>query len=301
MNPEFCVKLGINPISWSNDDLPSLGAATSLATALEEGSAIGYEGFEMNSKFPSTGEAIQKLLQPYGVELVSGWYSGRLAQHTVEKEILSAASHLDLLAQNSVKILVYGEVAGSIQGLWVPLYKRPRFRTDSAWCAYAKRLTTFAQYTLRQYGIRLAYHHHMGAYVQSPADVDQLMELTGEEVGLLFDSGHITFAGGTAEKFLEKHLDRICHVHFKDVRSEIMQIAQNRSWSFLESVLNGVFTVPSDGAINFSPLIERLQAKGYQGWIVVEAEQDPIVAPSSVYAKKGYQTLRGLLNHFAER
>jgi inosose dehydratase len=295
MKPDFSIRLGINPISWSNDDLPSLGAETPLTTALQEGRTIGYEGFEMNGKFPRTGEAVRCLLQKHDLKLISGWYSGYLAHRTTDEEIPAAAPHLNLLAQNNVKILVYGEVAGSIQGLPVPLYKRPRFCTDNEWLVYANRLTAFAKHTLQQYGIRLAYHHHMGAYIQSLTDVDRLMELTGEEVGLLFDSGHITFAGGQAEEFLKKHLERICHVHFKDVRLEVVQLARNRSWSFLESVLNGAFTVPGDGAINFAPLLKCLQLNGYQGWIVVEAEQDPTVAPSFAYAQKGYQTLHSLL------
>ena len=290
----FDVRIGINPISWSNDDLPSLGGETSLATALTEGKQIGYRGFELGNKFPREPEALRRLMAGHGLDVVSGWYSGRLARRSAAEEINAVQAHLKLLTANDCRVMVYGEVADSVQGEPVPLYKRPRFRTDQAWREYAERVNEFARYLLA-HGIRLAYHHHMGAYVEAPADVDRLMQLTGPEVGLLFDSGHATFAGGNAVAVLARHIERVCHVHCKDVRPEVMKIARNRNWSFLQSVLNGVFTVPGDGAIDFAALIKILSDADYAGWLVVEAEQDPAVAPSFAYAQAGYRHLAQLV------
>ena len=163
------VKIGINPISWSNDDLPSLGGETPLETALSEGKRIGYQGFELGNKFPRESAALRNVLSAHGLELVSGWYSGRLAHGTVEDEIAAVGPHLKLLADNGAPVMVYGEVADSIQGAPQPLYKRPRFFTSAQWDAYADRLTTFAGHTLA-HGVRVAYHHHMGAYCEAPAD-----------------------------------------------------------------------------------------------------------------------------------
>lgn len=297
----FSVKIGINPISWSNDDLPSLGGEIPLEVALTEGKAIGYQGFELGNKFPREPEALRKVLSRHGLELVSGWYSGRLARGTAEEEILAVGPHLDLLAGNGAKVMVYGEVADSIQGSSSPLYKRPRFFRRDQWLAYADKLTIFARHTLAR-GVRLAYHHHMGAYVETPADVDQLMALVGDEVGLLFDSGHMAFASGDTNApvaMLAKHVRRVCHVHCKDVRPQVIRMARNRNWSFLEAVINGAFTVPGDGAINFKPLIALLRENAYRGWLVVEAEQDPVVAPSYAYADKGYRHLRSLVGAVA--
>jgi inosose dehydratase len=294
MKASLEVKIGINPISWTNDDLPWLGGETPLEVALAEGKAIGYRGFELGNKFPRESAALRAVLAKHGLELASGWYSGRLAQRSVEEEIAAVGPHLKLLAGNGAKVMVYGEVAGSIQGAPVPLYKRPRFFSDEQWKTYADRLTAFARHTLA-HGVRLAYHHHMGAYVETPADVDRLMALAGEEVGLLFDSGHMTFAGGDAVAVLAKHARRVCHVHCKDVRPEVLRMARNRNWSFLESVVNGAFTVPGDGAVDFDSLIGLLRDNGYRGWLVVEAEQDPVVAPSYAFAEKGYRRLRELV------
>ncbi len=292
------VRIGINPISWSNDDLPSLGGETSLETALSEGKAIGYEGFELGNKFPREPKALASVLGRHGLACVSGWYSGRLARRSVAEEIEVVGPHLDLLAKTGSTVMVYGEVADSIQGADAPLCQRPRFVRPEQWSAYGERLTAFGRHLLA-HGVRLAYHHHMGAYVETPSDVDRLMEVTGDEVGLLFDSGHMTFAGGDAVAMLGKHVARVCHVHCKDVRPYVIRLARNRNWSFLESVINGAFTVPGDGAIDFPALLGILHDHGYRGWLVVEAEQDPAVAPSYEYAEKGFRTLRGIVDALA--
>jgi inosose dehydratase len=291
----FDVRIGINPLSWMNDDLPSLGGETPLSVALTEGKKIGYEGFELGNKFPREPDALKKLLGDYDLALVSGWYSGRLADRSAEDEIAAVGPHLELLAKNGATVMVYGEVADSIQGSPRPLYQRPRFFSEDRWTEYAKRLNTFAEYTLSK-GVRVAYHHHMGAYVETPADVDKLMSLTNDSVGLLFDAGHITFAGSDPLVVLDKHIGRVCHVHCKDVRPDIVKLARNRNWSFLDSVINGAFTVPGDGAVDFPSIIARLKGHGYSGWLVVEAEQDPVIATSYAYAEKGYKTLRALVD-----
>ncbi len=290
----FDVKIGINPISWANDDLPELGGDTPLETILSEGSEIGYRGFELGNKFPREPEALRKVLAQYRVELVSGWYSGELARRSVEQEIEAVGPHLQLLAKNGANVMVYGEVADSIQGKQdVALSRRPRFSSFAQWRAYAEKLDAFAQYTLSQ-GVRLAYHHHMGAYVETASDVDRLMSLTGHDVGLLFDSGHITFAGGGAVETLKRHIARVCHVHCKDVRPGVAREARKHDWSFLDSVLKGVFTVPGDGGIDFKALLQILHDHGYRGWLVVEAEQDPALAPSYQYAQMGFRHLSEL-------
>jgi inosose dehydratase len=284
------VRIGINPISWSNDDLPSLGGETPLEVALSEGKAIGYQGFELGNKFPREPKALRDVLARHDLALVSGWYSGQLARRSVEEEIAAVGPHLRLLAANGADVMVYGEVADSIQGASVPLYERPRFFRDEQWREYADKLTAFSRYTLKQ-GVRVAYHHHMGAYVEAPVDVDRLMSQTGVEVGLLFDSGHMTFAGGDAVAMLEKHVARVCHVHCKDVRPAVIKLARNRNWSFLEAVINGAFTVPGDGALDFESLLAILHKNRYRGWLVVEAEQDPAVAPPYRNAEMGFRHL----------
>jgi inosose dehydratase len=299
MKPGFDVRIGINPISWSNDDLPSLGGETPLEVALAEGAAIGYRGFELGNKFPREPKALRDVLSRHGLALVSGWYSGRLARRGVVEEIAAVGPHLDLLAQCGATVMVYGEVADSIQGASQPLYQRPRFFRAEQWREYGEKLTAFARHTLAR-GVRVAYHHHMGAYCETPGDVDHLMASVGDEVGLLFDSGHMTFAGGDAVAMLAKYASRVCHVHCKDVRPGVIRLARNNNWSFLESVINGAFTVPGDGTVDFAALVDVLREHGYRGWLVVEAEQDPVIAPAYAYAKKGFDHLAALVQRANE-
>ncbi len=290
---KFDVRIGINPLSWTNDDLPSLGGETTLETALVEGRAIGYEGFELGNKFPREPEALRAVLARHGLACVSGWYSGRLARGSVAAEITAVESHVRLLAANGAKVMVYGEVADSIQGSLEPLARRPRFRTDAEWTAYGERLTAFAKQLLAR-GVRVAYHHHMGAYVETADDVDRLMRVTGPEVGLLHDTGHVTFAGGDAPTELAKHVARVVHVHCKDVRPAVAKLARNRGWSFLQAVMNGAFSTPGEGCVDFARIVQTLRGAGYRGWLVVEGEQDPAVAPAYRYADMAYRLLRAL-------
>ena len=301
------VRIGINPLSWMNDDLPSLGGETPLETALKEGAEIGYEGFELGNKFPKTGPELKAKLADFGLVCISGWYSGFLAEvapgqsddDAVATEIERCKAHMQKLQYNGVKVVVYGECAGTIQGqIDTPVAKRPHLANDEAWHRYAARLNAFGAHLLDTYGIKLAYHHHMGAYVESPDDVDRLMQLTDPaKVFLLFDTGHAYF-GGAADpvELLRKHVARVVHVHCKDVRSQIIARARNDNWSFLNGVLNGTFTVPGDGALDYAAALRVLRDANYEGWLVVEAEQDPAIAPSYAYAKKGYDTLRALVD-----
>lgn len=293
------VRIGINPLSWMNDDLPALGGETALETALAEGKEIGYEGFELGNKFPKDGPALKAKLDAFGLACVSGWYSGFLAEDSVAAEIERCKAHMSKLQYNGVKVVVYGECAGTIQGqIDTPLAKRPRFASDALWKAYAERLNAFGAHLKKTYGITLAYHHHMGAYVESPDDLDRLMALTDPaSVGLLYDTGHAYFGGATEpDLLLKKHVARVVHVHCKDVRPKVIAQARNDGWSFLNGVLNGTFTVPGDGVIDYDAILSTLHAAGYQGWLVVEAEQDPALAPSYAYAQKGFQTLRNIVD-----
>ena len=297
------VRIGINPLSWMNDDLPALGGETALETALAEGKEIGYEGFELGNKFPKDGPGLKAKLDEFGLACVSGWYSGFLAEDSVAAEIERCKTHMAKLQYNGVKVVVYGECAGTIQGnISTPLAKRPRFASDALWQGYAERLNAFGAHLQQTYGITLAYHHHMGAYVESPEDIDRLMALTDPAaVGLLYDTGHAYFGGATQpDALLKKHVARVVHVHCKDVRPQVIAQARNDGWSFLSGVLNGTFTVPGDGVIDYDAILSTLHEAGYQGWLVVEAEQDPALAPSYAYAQKGYQALRRIverLNH----
>ena len=289
------VRIGISPITWCNDDMPELGRETPLETMLSEIKQAGYDGSEMGGKFPSDPAKLRPILEQHGLVLVSGWYSGQLLDHTVEQEIEDTASHLNLMAEMGCKVMVYAETTGTVQNKRdVPLSQRPHL-ADDRWADYGERLTRVAEHFQKR-GVQMAFHHHMGTVVETQEEVDRLMEHTGDAVGLLADSGHITFVGGDPLAQVCRYGSRICHVHCKDVRPAVMADAKNRDRSFLDSVLDGVFTVPGDGSIDYRPILSALKDFGYEGWLVVEAEQDPAVAHPLTYATKGYQHLRQLVD-----
>ncbi|GGD69943.1 myo-inosose-2 dehydratase [Lacimicrobium alkaliphilum] len=284
------IKIGINPLTWTNDDLPSLGAETPLSTCLREGKQAGYAGFELGNKFPRESEALNAVLAEHELQLVSGWYSGKLLSQSVEQELADIEAHLQLLRQGGANVMVYCEVTDCIHGRQdIPVSRRPKLKPEQ-WSSFGQRLTQVADYCLSQ-GVQLAYHHHMGTVVQSESDVDLLMKHTGPALGLLLDSGHITYAGGNPVNLIKKYANRINHVHAKDIRKNILDDARNRQLSFLDAVLNGVFTVPGDGCIDYTAIFNALKECEYQGWIVVEAEQDPSIAHPLTYATLGFKNL----------
>jgi inosose dehydratase len=284
------VRLGISPIGWSNDDLPELGGDTPLDTCLTEARLAGYEGIELGHKFPRNPAVLRPILERFGLSLISGWYSGRLLERSVREEIAAIEAHRALLVAMGCSALVYAETSGSIAGdRRRPLSRRPRL-ADGQWGDFGSRLTELAEHLSRR-GIGLVYHHHMGTVIESEADIDRLMTVTGDKVGLLLDTGHAAYAGADPAAVIRRYADRIKHVHCKDVRREVLVRVCAGDASFLDAVLDGVFTVPGDGCIDFSDALAGLAAADYNGWLVVEAEQNPEEAPPLAYARLGFAQL----------
>lgn len=285
------VRIGINPLTWTNDDMPELGGNTPLEVCLAEARQAGYDGIELGNKFPRDELVLRPILARHGLALISGWYSARLLERSAADEIAAVESHLALLAAMGCTTMVFAEVTGCVHGdRRVPLSRRPRL-TDDQWPILAARMTEVARH-LAARGVRLAYHHHMGTVIETEAEIDRLMALTGPEVGLLLDTGHLTYAGGDPVALARRHAARIVHVHCKDVRPEVLAQAKRDDWSFLDAVLAGVFTVPGDGYVDYPGVLRILSEAGYRGWLVVEAEQDPAKAHPLTYARMGHDYLR---------
>ncbi|MAY72304.1 MAG: myo-inosose-2 dehydratase [Halomonas sp.] len=284
------IRLGINPLTWTNDDLPSLGGDTPLETCLAEGREAGFDGFELGHKFPRDAATLGPILERHQLSLVSGWYSAELLTRSAEEEIAALTPHLELLKALGARVMVFCEVSRCVHGqMGVPLSHRPTM-SDEEWTLFTERLDQVAEHCQRE-GVQIAYHHHLGTLVESEADIDRLMASTGPALGLLLDTGHLVAAGGDPFGVLERHAARVNHVHCKDIRAEVLADVRNRNRSFLEGVLDGMFTVPGDGFIDYGRLFQGLVAHDYQGWVVVEAEQDPAVAHPLTYARKGYDHL----------
>ena len=285
------IRFGVNPIGWSNDDMRELGGHIPLDQCLAEAKAAGFDGVELGHKFPREADALRAVLDGHGLDLVSGWYSSALLERGVKEEFAALRPHLDLLKALGADILILAETTGAVHGdRRAPLSRRPVLDGDDLreWC---KRLGEVGDAVAAE-GVRLAYHHHMGTIVQEGAEIDALMEHTGPAVNLLLDTGHAVFAGADPVALARDHASRIAHVHCKDVRLEVRDRALAGDWSFLDAVVEGVFTVPGDGDIDFRAVLGQIG--DYSGWLVVEAEQDPEKAPPAEYATIGCRNLRAL-------
>jgi inosose dehydratase len=289
----MAVRIAINPITWTNDDMPELGGDTPLETCLSEAAAAGYSGIEMGGKFPTTANALSAALASHGLTFVSGWYSGHLLSRSVADEVAAMAAHLDLLATMGCAVMVFAEGTGATHGdRSAPASRRTLVPPDE-WPRYAAKLGELAD-RMVQKGVRMAFHHHMGTPVQTAEEVDRLMQETRDSVGLLLDTGHATYAGADPLALADAYAARVVHVHCKDVRNPLLRRALERDDSFLDAVIDGVFTMPGDGDIAFGPVLTRLARQGYAGWLVAEAEQDPAKAHPLTYARLGYANLVAL-------
>ncbi|WP_439500225.1 myo-inosose-2 dehydratase [Bosea sp. (in: a-proteobacteria)] len=292
------IRIGANPIGWSNDDLREIGGATPLETCLAQAREAGFEGMELGHKFPREPAALKAALAPFGLACISGWYSAELLRRDVEAEMRHLRPHLDLLKAMGATVLVFAETSNAIHGDRAkPLSQRPVMRAGD-WQPFGERVTQLAEHTLSE-GVRLVYHHHMGTIVQSEADIEAFMAAAGPAVHLLLDTGHASWGGADPTALAARYRDRISHVHAKDVRRAVMERARAGDWSFLDAVLGegeelGVYTVPGDGMVDYPGLFRALP--GYSGWVVVEAEQDPEKAHPLTYAKQGVAHLRRSLN-----
>lgn len=287
------VRLGTNPIAWSNDDLPELGGETPLETCLSEAHAAGFIGIEKGNKFPTEPDALKAVLARHGLALVSGWYGAELRTRSVEAEIVAMRPHFELLRSLGSPVMVFAETSGTVQGKRdVPVAERPRM-SEAEWPGFLERLSRLGDW-MAERGVRIAFHPHMGTVIEKAEEIDRLLEGTPPSIGLLLDTGHLEFAGEDPARAASRWAARVNHVHAKDVRREVLARARRERMSFLDAVVAGVFTVPGDGMLDFSAALAPLAKAGYEGWLIVEAEQDPAKAHPLTYARNGYAHLRAV-------
>ena len=288
------IKLGIAPIAWSNDDMPELGGNTPIETCLKEVKKAGYTGIELGGKFPRNPGTTKFLLDEYKLKMPGGWYGSLIRDRSVEDEWLAMQDHISLLKLVNASVFVFADVSGSIQSKKdIGLSNRPQL-SNNEWGNYTDKISELSN-RLSDIGIPMSYHEHMGTVIQTEKDVDRFINETNDKTYLLYDTGHLLFGQADYEKILKKYISRVNHVHCKDIRKDILDNSLNNNLSFRNSFLDGVFTVPGDGCIDYRPLIKVLYENNYSKWLVVEAEQDPLKANPFIYAKKGYEYLKNII------
>jgi inosose dehydratase len=284
------VRIGINPITWTNDDVPELGGDTPLETCLRETKQAGYAGTELGGKFPRQSAVLKPIMAQYGLDVISGWFDGRCDEKEVDAEFDAILPHLQLLKDMGSKHVVYADTSRGRHGaIWGPISQRPKLSADE-WPVYGKKLTALAE-KFADFGVGMAFHHHMGTIVETDEEIGLMMKYTGQAVGLLYDTGHSIFSGGDPLALLKKHVKRVIHVHCKDARKPMLEKARAEDMSFMGAVMEGIFTVPGDGFIDYPAILRVLAENNYSGWLVVEAEQDPKKADPLTFATMGFKNL----------
>ena len=284
------IKLGIAPIAWSNDDMPELGGETTLEQCLSEASKAGFTGIESGGKFPKNSKELIPKLEKENLQLCSGWYGATLLKNTPKEEFKLMREQMDLFKDCKSPCMVFAEVTNSVQGdPKTPLSKKPKLSEDE-WKLLISRINEISKMMLDE-NMPLAYHHHMGTVIETEEETRRLIESTSDSVKLLIDTGHMLFAGGNSIKLTADFMERIIHVHCKDIRKNVLEKSLKNDSTFRQAFLNGAFTVPGDGCIDYRPFLTVLKKRNYEGWLVVEAEQDPAKANPFEYAKIGYNYL----------
>lgn len=288
------VRFGVSPIAWINDDLPELGGETPVETVLRDAHALGFEGIELGGKFSREPARLGVQLGTHELALIGGWWSAALLVRSVEAEIEALQSHLQLLEALGSGVFIIAECSNTIHGdRRRPLSATPRL-AEAQWPVFGERLSTLAHY-LEDRGLSMAYHYHLGTVVDGEDDIERFVAHTDRSVGFVIDTGHAALGGINAERLIRNHPDRVVHVHAKDVRRKVFDDNLGRGGSFLDGVLAGMFTAPGDGDLDFRGIAQALIDIGYDGWVVVEAEQDPARADPRVYSRIGLDTVRRLL------
>lgn len=288
------VKLGIAPIAWTNDDLPDLGGENTFEQCVSEMALAGFTGSEVGNKYPKDPEILKKALQLRGVEICNQWFSSFLISKPFEEVEKEFRAQLSFLKAMGAKIIGASEQSYSVQGQQkTPVFGQKYVMDDKEWELLCSGLDRLGKIAKEEYGISLTFHHHMGTVVQDPDEVKRMMDNTNPEyVSLLFDTGHFAYCGADPLEMVKTYADRIRHVHLKDIRPEAVQKVKDNGLSFLEGVRMGAFTIPGDGCIDFDPIFEVLEKAGYEGYMVVEAEQDPAKANPFEYALKARGFIR---------
>ena len=284
------IKLGVAPIAWSNDDMPELGGKTSLEQCLNEASRAGFTGIESGGKFPKNSELLLPKLKKENLSLCSGWYGAQLLKNSAKDEFLFMRDQLKLFKDCKSPCMVFAEITNSVQGdPKTPLSQRPKLSKDE-WNTLISRINEISKMMIDE-NMPLAYHHHMGTVIETEEETKRLMESTIDSVKLLIDTGHMLFAQGNSIKLAKEFSEKLIHVHCKDIRKDVLDNSLKNDSTFRQAFLDGAFTVPGDGCIDYKPFLKTLKENEYSGWLVVEAEQDPAKANPFEYAKIGYNYL----------
>lgn len=294
------IKIANAPCSWGALEFDLETEAPGYKQVIDEIIETGYIGTELGDWgfMPTVPAELKKELN--GLDLLGAFvpvdfvkeesHDAGVASALRVAQLMQEAGFENafiVLADNNGSVEERTQNAGRIQ--------ESQGLSDEQWMVYAKGVEKVAKAVKDKFNIRCVFHHHCAGYVETPQELQKLMDLTNPDlVGLCFDTGHYTYGGGDAVEGLEFWRDRIWHVHFKDYSEEVGQKAQSKKWDYFESVKNGVFCELGKGVVDFESVKSILENTGYQDWIVVEQDVLPGMGSPKICALNNRKYLNSI-------
>jgi len=270
------VKIGAHPICWCNDDMLDLGDEYSFEDIVNQAAEAGYVGIELGRKFPKDPEIMTQELEKRGLKLTSGWCDTMFACAELRDKYFDMFKEkARFLKACGCGVVVAAEGTGS--SCWDPREYRAKKGVqklnNEEWSLFTSGLNEAGEFC-NNIGLKLVYHVHTGTCCETYEETKRLCENTdSNKVNLLADTGHLHFCGVDMERFFRDFAERIKYVHLKNIRELVLDVVREYQIDFNSAVKCGVFTVPGDGGIDYRPIMKILSENGYEGWMMVEAEQ----------------------------
>jgi inosose dehydratase len=296
------IKVANAPCSWGVLEFGIEGEVSGYKQVLDEMREAGYAGTELGDWgfMPTDPELLALDLKKRGLDLLGAFVPVPFANESLHNEgVETALKTARLMADAGFNdaFLILADDNGT-----VPLRTENAGRitaemalSDDQWHTFAAGVEATSKAIRTETGLRTAFHHHCGGYVETPEEVARLLALTDPDlVGLVYDTGHYRFGGGDPVQGLTDHFERICHVHFKDCSQRILSESSSRDWDYFESVSAGVFCELGEGCVDFMTVVEELRQRNYKGWIVVEQDVLPGMGTPLVCARRNREYLQTL-------
>ena len=277
------IQIANAPCSWGALEFELEGKSLGYDQVLSEMVETGYAGTELGDWgfMPTNPNDLNNKLKEKKLQLLGAFVPVAMSKREAhEAGVKAALKTAGLMYEAGYKdaFIVLADENGTVKERIENAGRitREMGLTGAQWAIFAEGAEKVAAAVKEKYGMRTVFHHHCAGYVETPQELDKLMKLTNPDLlGLCLDMGHFAFGGGDPVEALKKYYDRIWHVHFKDYDPAVGKAARENNYDYFKAVEKGVFCELGKGNVDFQSIVNILNEKGYDGWIVVEQDVLP--------------------------